>query len=332
MLLATVLVFCSISMLVVGFGMLLVRQQSRSVDKLMMARVSAVLAAEGAGSEELSILKDSTLSGIGPLQRLLLRFRAGGKMKRLLEQADLKMKTGTLALLIAVCGVAGFLACLGFRLGMLLSLGPQLGVVLSMGVGVLAAFIPILIVMRIRTKRFRRFEAQFPDAIDLLARAIRAGHAFNTGIKMIADEMPDPAGKEFQRVFEEQNYGLPMKTALLNLLERVSLLDLKLFVVAVLIQRQSGGNLAELLGKISHMIRERFRIFRQLKVHTAQAKLTGIILMCLPPVMFLITLFLNYEYMKIIFEDPRGTWLLVSAGVLQLIGLLWIRKIVNIEV
>ncbi|MCI0567884.1 MAG: type II secretion system F family protein, partial [Acidobacteria bacterium] len=242
------------------------------------------------------------------------------------------MKTGTLALLIAVCGVAGFLACLGFRLGMLLGLGPQLGALLSMGVGVLAAFLPILVVMRIRTKRLRRFEAQFPDAIDLLARAIRAGHAFNTGIKMIADEMPDPVSREFQRVFEEQNYGLPMKTALLNLLERVSLLDLKLFVVAVLIQRQSGGNLAELLGKISHTIRERFRIFRQLKVHTAQAKLTGIILMLLPPVMFFITLFLNYEYMKIIFEDPRGFWLLVSAAVLQLIGLLWIRKIVNIEV
>ena len=332
MLLATVLVFCSTSMLVVGVGMLLVRQQSRSVDKLMMARVSAVLAAEGAGEEELSILKDSTLSGIGPLQRLLLRFKAGGKMKRLLEQADVKMKTGTLALLIAVCGVAGFLACLGFRLGILLGLSPQLGVLLYMGVGVLAAFIPILVVMRIRTKRFQRFEEQFPDAIDLLARAIRAGHAFNTGIKMIADEMPDPVSKEFQRVFEEQNYGLPLKTALLNMLERVNLLDLKLFIVAVLIQRQSGGNLAELLGKISYTIRERFRILRQLRVHTAQARLTCIILLCLPPAMLLITLFLNYEYMKIILQPPWSFRLGGSALVMWSIGLLWMRKIINIEV
>jgi len=322
MLLATVLVFCSTSMLVVGLGMLLVRQQSRSVDKLMMARVSAVLAAEGAGAEELSILKDSTLSGIGPLQRLLLRFKAGGKMKRLLEQADVKMKTGTLALLIAVCGVAGSLACLGFRLGVLV----------AMGVGVLAASLPILVVMRIRTKRFRRFEEQFPDAIDLLARAIRAGHAFNTGIKMIADEMPDPVAKEFQRVFEEQNYGLPLKTALLNLLERVNLLDLKLFVVAVLIQRQSGGNLAELLGKISYTIRERFRIYRQLKVHTAQARLTCIILLCLPPAMLLITLYMNYEYMKIILQAPWNFRLGGSALVMWCIGLLWMRKIINIEV
>jgi tight adherence protein B len=322
MLIAVLLVFCSTALMVVGIGMFFVRQQSRSVDKLMMARMSAVLASSGAGEEELSILKDSTLSGIGPLQRALLRFRAGGKLKRLLEQADLKMKTGTLVLLIACCSVAGFLAALGFRLGIMVALAS----------GVLGGFLPVLVVMRMRTKRFRRFEAQFPDAIDLLSRAIRAGHAFNTGIKMIADETPDPMSKEFQKVFEEQNYGLPLKTALLNLLERIPLLDLKLFVVAVLIQRQSGGNLAELLSKIATTIRERFRIFRQLKVHTAQAKLTGIILMCLPPVMGCITLALNYEYMKIIFQDPWGIRLLIAAAVLQLTGLLWIRKIVNIEV
>src|SRR5436309_8753087 len=300
--------------------MLFVRQQSRSVERLMTEQIAAALVAGGAGEQELSILKDSSLSGIGPLQRMLLRFRAGGKLKRLLEQADMKMKPGTLVLLIAVCSMVGFLLCLGFRLGILA----------SMAAGVLGGFLPVLVVMRIRTRRFRRFEAQFPDAIDLLSRAIRAGHAFNTGIKMIADETPAPVGKEFQRVFEEQNFGLPLKAALLNLLERVKLLDLKLFVVAVLIQRQSGGNLAELLGKISQTIRERFRIFRQLKVHTAQAKLTGIILMCLPPVMGAITLSLNYEYMKIIFQDPWGMKLLIAAAVLQLVGLIWIRKIVNI--
>jgi len=322
MLLTLFLVFCSTALLVAGVGMLFVRQQSRSVERLMTEQIAAALVAGGAGEQELSILKDSSLSGIGPLQRMLLRFRAGGKLKRLLEQADMKMKPGTLVLLIAVCSMVGFLLCLGFRLGILA----------SMAAGVLGGFLPVLVVMRIRTRRFRRFEAQFPDAIDLLSRAIRAGHAFNTGIKMIADETPAPVGKEFQRVFEEQNFGLPLKAALLNLLERVKLLDLKLFVVAVLIQRQSGGNLAELLGKISQTIRERFRIFRQLKVHTAQAKLTGIILMCLPPVMGAITLSLNYEYMKIIFQDPWGMKLLIAAAVLQLVGLIWIRKIVNIEV
>ncbi len=322
MLAAVFLVFCSTSLLVLGLSFLLVRRRSASVERLMAARMGAALAAAGAGDEELSILRDHSLSGIGPMHRLLIRLRMGSKLERLLEQADVKMKSGTLVLAMGVFSLIGFL------LGYLLRFGIPLAVLAGMLVGSL----PILLILRIRARRLKRFEAQFPDAIDLLSRAIRAGHAFNTGIKMIADEMPEPVGKEFQRVFEEQNFGLPMKSALMNLLDRVQLLDLKLFVVAVLIQRQSGGNLAELLGKIAHTIRERFRIFRQLKVHTAQAKLTGIILLCLPPVMFLITLALNYEYMKIIFVDPWGLRLGVASIVLQLVGLVWIRKIINIEV
>ena len=158
MLLTLFLVFCSTALLVAGVGMLFVRQQRRSVERLMTEQIAAALVAGGAGEQELSILKDSSLSGIGPLQRMLLRFRAGGKLKRLLEQADMKMKTGTLVLLIAVCSMVGFLLCLGFRLGILA----------SMAAGVLGGFLPVLVVMRIRTRRFRRFEAQFPDAAPLM--------------------------------------------------------------------------------------------------------------------------------------------------------------------
>jgi tight adherence protein B len=322
MFIAALLVFCSTALLVIGISFLFIRRQKRAVDRLMAARMSAELSAAGAADEQLSILRDHSLSGIGSIHRALVRFRVGLKLSRLLEQADVKMKTGTLVLAIAVLALVGFLASFLLRLG----------IPLSLAVGALTGSLPVLAILRIRVRRFRRFELQFPDAIDLLSRAIRAGHAFNTGIKMVADEMPDPVGKEFQRVFEEQNYGLPMKTALMNLLERIDLLDLRLFVVAVLIQRQSGGNLAELLGKIAQTIRERFRIWRQLKVHTAQAKLTGIILMCLPPVMGGVTVALNYEYMKIIGQDPWGIRMLIAAGVLQLVGLIWIRKIVNIEV
>jgi len=322
MLLAALLVFCSTSLMTLGAALFFFRRRSRSMERLMMARTAAAIAQTAPGDEALSIFRDQALSGIGPLQRLLVRFRVGGKLRRLLEQADIKMKPGTLVLCVAVFSLIGSL------LGNMLRLGLPVTVIAAL----LAGSGPVLVVMRIRTRRMRRCEAQFPDAIDLLSRAIRAGHAFNTGIKMIADEMPDPVGKEFQRVFEEQNFGLAMKTALMNLLDRINLLDLRLFVVAVLVQRQSGGNLAELLAKIAGTIRERFRIFRQLKVHTAQAKLTGIILMCLPPVMGGITLALNYEYMKIIFLDPWGIRMLIAAAVLQLIGLIWIRKIVNIEV
>jgi tight adherence protein B len=322
MLAAAILVFCSTSLLTLGLALLLSRRQSRSVQRLMTARAAAAIAQSRAESDDLSILRDVALSGIGPLQRVLLRARVGGKIKRLLEQADVRMKTGTLVLAIAVFAVTGAL------LGLVLALGPLLTLLIATSTGSL----PVLIVLKLRSRRLRRFETQFPDAIDLLSRAIRAGHAFNSGIKMIADEMPDPVGKEFQRVFEEQNYGLPLKTALMNLLDRVNLLDLRLFVVAVLVQRQSGGNLAELLGKIAETIRERFRIMRQLKVHTAQAKLTGIILVCLPPVLGGIILTLNYEYMKVIFQEAWGIRMLLGAGILQLIGLVWIRKVVNIEV
>ncbi|HEV8335489.1 MAG TPA: type II secretion system F family protein [Candidatus Polarisedimenticolia bacterium] len=323
MLAVILLVFFSTSLLVLGASFMFVRRPSRSVERLMMARAGvAALSAAGAGEEELNILRDRSLSGIAPMHRTLAKLRIGAWLSRLLTQADVKMKTGTLVLSIGVFALVGYLLATLFRFG----------IPLAVLVGVLTGTIPVLIVLRIRSRRLRRFEAQFPDAIDLLSRAIRAGHAFNTGVKMIADEMPEPVGKEFQRVFEEQNYGLPMKSALLNLLERVELLDLRLFVVAVLIQRQSGGNLAELLSKIAQTIRERFRIFRQLKVHTAQAKMTGIILMCLPPVMGGVTLALNYEYMKIIFQDPWGIRMLIGAAVLQLVGLVWIRKIVNIEV
>jgi tight adherence protein B len=316
------LAFCATSLLTIGIFLLFVRRQSRSVDRLMRARLATAVALSHSGDEDLVLLRDQALSGIGPLERILARAGAGGALKRLLEQADVKMKTGTLVLSTAVLTLVGALAASALRLGLPLALLA----------GVLVGLLPILVVLRIRARRFKRFEAQFPDAIDLLSRAIRAGHAFNTGIKMISEEMPDPVGKEFQRVFEEQNYGLPIKNALMNLVDRIDLLDLRLFVVGVLIQRQSGGNLAELLGKISHTIRERFRVLRQLKVHTAQAKLTGIILLCLPPVMGGVTVALNYEYMKIIFLEPWGIRMLIAAAVLQLAGLVWIRKIVNIEV
>lgn len=322
MILITLLVFSSVSLMTLGLSLLLVRGRHRSVERLMRARLATAVALGSTEDEEIGLLRDQALSGIRPFQRILARAGASGALRRLLEQADVRMKAGTLVLATAVLTLAGLLA------GIVVRLGAPIAIVFAVVMGSL----PILVVLRLRARRFRRFEAQFPEAIDLLARAIRAGHAFNTGVKMISEEMPDPVAKEFRRVFEEQNYGLSIKNALMNLVDRVDLLDLRLFVVGVLIQRQSGGNLAELLSKISHTIRERFRVLRQLKVHTAQAKLTGIILMCLPPVMGGVTLALNYEYMKIIFLEPWGIRMLIGAAILQLTGLVWIRKIVNIQV
>jgi len=282
---------------------------------LLEARAQEDLAGE-------TILRDDSLSGFGPLQRLLNSMRLAANMRKLIEQADLDIRVGTLLLAMLVLAGLGILGGQALHLGWLL----------SAALGLLMSTTPYLYVRICRKRRFRRFETQFPEAVDLMSRAIRAGHAFTTGIKMVADEMPDPVGKEFHRVFEEQNLGLPLRNALMGLLDRIELVDLKLFVVAIMVQRQSGGNLSEILDKIAYTIRERFRILRQLRVHTAQARLTGIILTVLPPVMACLIYAINFKYMKIIFTEVWGLRMLGCALVLQVLGFFWIRKIVNIEV
>ena len=269
-----------------------------------------------------SLLRDDKLSGFRLLQNFLHSLRLATRLSKLIEQSDLKIRVGTLILMIVV------MATLGLMIGHAMHLGWALTLVIGLFVG----SIPYTYVRVKKNRRMKQFEKGFPEAVDLMARAIRAGHAFSTGIQMVADEMPDPVGKEFRRVFEEQNLGLPLRNALMGLLDRVELVDLKLFVVAVLVQHQSGGNLAEILDKIAQTIRARFRILRQLRVYTAQAKLTGLILTVLPPVLGVIIYSLNYEYMKVLFTETWGLRILMCALVLQITGFLWIRKIVNIEV
>ena len=318
---ACLLSFLSASLFVVGASLSRNRSARRRIqDELVRNRINAARTLEEL--DDATLLRDTSLSGFGPLNSLLNSLRLAGNIRRLLEQADLRLRVGSLVMLMAV--LAG--------LGVLAGQAAHLGWPLSAAIGILLGSLPYTFVLVRRRQRISQFEAQFPEAVDLMSRAIRAGHAFSTGIKMVADEMPDPVGKEFRRVFEEQNLGLPLRGALLGLLDRVALLDLKLFVVAVLIQRQSGGNLSEILDKIAYTIRERFRILRQLKVHTAQARLTGIILTALPPVVGCIIYTLNYQYIKIIFEEGWGLRIIAASLLLQVVGFLWIRKIVNIEV
>jgi tight adherence protein B len=318
---ATLLTFLSVALFIFWVMAGRDRAARRRVEaELMRRRKDAARALDHI--DDAALLRDDSLSGIGALDRLLNSLSLAANLRRLLVQADLKMKVGTLLMLMVILAAVGIVAAQAAHLGLMFT-----GVI-----GGLLGSVPYTYVLICRKRRIARFETQFPEAVDLMSRAIRAGHAFTTGIKMVADEMPDPVGKEFRRVFEEQNLGLPLRNALMGLQERVALVDLKLFVVAVLIQRQSGGNLSEILDKIAYTIRERFRIWRQLKVHTAQAKLTGIILTALPPVVGTIIIGLNYEYMKIIFEEPWGLRLLAGSVVLQICGFLWIRKIVNIEV
>jgi tight adherence protein B len=183
-----------------------------------------------------------------------------------------------------------------------------------------------------RSRRFRKFEQDFPEAIDLLARAVRAGHSFNTTLEMIADELADPVGGEFRKLFEEQKFGLPMRDALLNLTDRVPLVDVKFFVTSIMLQRETGGNLAEILDKLSYVIRERFKILRQVQVFTAQGRMSMRILMALPPALLVLMSFSNPPLMHVLFTDPLGHLLIGLAIVMQTTGYLLMRKVIHIEV
>jgi tight adherence protein B len=194
-----------------------------------------------------------------------------------------------------------------------------------------AAFAPIGILRFQRTRRLRRFEEQFPEALDLLARALRAGHSFSTAIEMVAEEMPTPIGPEFKLLYDQQNYGLAMPDALRLLAERIPILDARFFVTAVLIQRESGGNLSEVLDNLAKVMRDRFRVKRQMRVLSAHGRITGWVLVAMPPVLGVALMTINDEHRTTMFNDPLGHQMMFGGVALQVIGTLIIRKIVNVE-
>ena len=195
----------------------------------------------------------------------------------------------------------------------------------------LAALPPLWLFMK-RRKRLMTFGRQLPEGLELISRALRAGHSLASGISLVAEEMSYPIGKEFGRCYEEQNFGIPLEEALENLAERVPNLDLRFFVTAVNLQRQTGGDLAEILDKIGHLVRERFKIFGQIQALTGEGRLSGIVLLALPPVLFAVMWKLNPGYMMTLFEDPMGHQMLVGGIIMQALGALVIKKIITIKV
>jgi tight adherence protein B len=226
---------------------------------------------------------------------------------------------------------------------LLLSLGTAFGLgsmvlILSRSVPValvatvVGAMLPNMYVRHRRTKRFNAFEELLPEAIDLVGRALRAGHPLSAGFKMAADDGPEPVATEFRRVFEEQRFGLPVQDSLLSMADRVNLVDVRILVTAILIQREVGGNLAEILDNLAAVVRARFTIRRQIRVYTAQGRMTGYLLSALPLILFALLYTINAQYMSILFTDPIGKILVVVAVTMQFIGFLWIRKIIKIEI
>jgi tight adherence protein B len=199
-------------------------------------------------------------------------------------------------------------------------------------IGLLLGAAPFVYVFHRRTKRFNKFEQGLPETLDLMVSALRAGHSFISALDLAASESPDPIGKELRICFDEQNYGLELKTAMNNLTTRVPLQDLKIVITAILIQRESGGNLAEVFDKAAYVIRERFRLKREVRVYTAQGRLTGWILSFLPLVLGLGLYLINPEHMSLLWTRPIGIKLLYTSAVMTIVGSLIIRKIVRMDV
>lgn len=293
-------------------------------DKVVAKRLDAIERSAKRGSEslELKVVRDELLSDVPALHRILLKWKWSDKLRNFIGQAGMKVKPGRLILLSVILALAAYLI-VGKAMG-----NPLLSL-LALPVG---GVIPIAVVAFKRRARLKAFEKVFPEAIDLLGRAVRAGHSFSTGLEMITTELPEPVAGEFRTTFEEQNFGLPLRDALLNLSERIPLIDVRFFVTAVLIQKDTGGNLAEILDNLSHVVRERFRILGEVKIKTAQGRLTAAILISLPPIMGLVLRFLNPSYMRPLFTDPMGPFIIGLAVFLQVVGSIMLWKIVNIDV
>jgi tight adherence protein B len=279
-------------------------------------------APERAPEEELALLRDEQLSDIAAIDTILRRSQRVTDLQKLLSQAGMSMRAGNFLGVSALSGVAATL------------------VAYAVGKRVEFAWIALLIGFIIpysyasirRNRRFEKFEELFPQAIDTLARAVRAGHAFTTALEMITNEIAEPISGEFRQLYEEQKFGMPVRDALMNLTDRVPLVDVKFFVTAVMLQRETGGNLAEILDNLSYVIRERFKIQRQVRVYTAQGRLTMALLMGMPPIIVVVMLLLNPSFIRPLFSDPIGHTLLVLGITLQTIGYFVIRKIIRIQV
>jgi tight adherence protein B len=292
----------------------------RRLDK-RLAEVAMPASAPDPGSQQTVVARRNE-GALPALDRLASQTRAGSWLSRLLEQAG--SKTPPSSILVAsftLALVAGLAIALLTRFA-----------ILAIPAALAAGSCPILWLMRRKSTRLKRFEEQFPEALDLLSRAIRAGHAFQTAMGMVAEEAPDPIGPEFRKTFDQQNYGLPLREALNAMAERVPLMDVHFFVTAVLIQRETGGNLSEILDNLARVVRERFKILRQVRVHTAHGRLTGYVLLALPAALGIALSFLNPHHMEPLFQQHVGQMLLLGAAVMQTIGYFWIKQVIKIEV
>ncbi|MCG5075260.1 type II secretion system F family protein [Paraburkholderia tagetis] len=293
-----------------------------AVARRLESRLEAVATGGMGRKESMSILKAQRLDGSTLFGRALLLVPKIRSFEAWVQQSGVSWTAARLIALCAVMPVFVFVVGLFFRVpfAMLAS------------IAVVSALLPLLYVSRRRSKRLLRFQKQLPDACDMLARALRSGHAFTGAIDMVGTEFADPMGAEFRVTFDEINYGVSLNDALLGLAQRVPVGDLRYFVIAVLIQRETGGNLAELLDSIASLVRERFKLFDKVRVLAAEGVLSARVLCLLPVFTAGAIAFLNPDFLDVLWKDPTGVMLLEGVSVLMVIGTIWVRRIVRIHV
>jgi tight adherence protein B len=312
--------FILVLLLVVGiYWFMLERPETREQDELM----KRLRVASGSKAKRIDFIKQAErLSSVKAFDALLSRSKGlTGGLQRLLNQANMKMTVGGLLLLsVFLMLVVALVVNVITRLSWL-----------ALVLGVVVSTLPFFVVRYKAQKRLRTFEEQFPEAIDLVSRALRAGHAFTTGLSIVSEEAPEPVAGEFRLLYDQQNFGMPLSDALKAFAIRVPLLDARFFVTAVLTQRESGGNLAEILSNLANVIRERFKVKRQVRVLSAHGRITAWVLCGLPPSLALGFMITAPSYIKTLTEDPLGVRMIFLAVFLQIMGTLIIRRIVDIE-
>lgn len=292
-------------------------------DNVAEDRLSVLTGAKKSGENsapEATLLTNETLNDTKSMaDEIFIKF---GDIHNLMDQADVQMSASKFLTICVGCAAVGGAVCV---------VTPVPNYLLPLFL-IVTGGLPLLWLMMKRKKRMNAFNKQLPEALELLSRSLRAGHSLAAGFGLVGSEMQDPIGREFGRAFEEQNLGISLDEALEAMTIRVPNMDLRFFATAVMLQRQTGGDLAEILDKIGSLIRERFKLAGQIQALTGEGRLSGIVLLALPPTLFATMLYLNYEYAMVLFRDETGRKLMAAALVLQLVGALVIRKIINIKV
>lgn len=302
---------------------LLTSRKSDARRKLLNDRLAEAIRSSAHSSDiEVQLARQELLSEIPWLNRSLVKLQITGGLKRMIDQADLQITVMRLVLFAGVAAAFGFLAASMITV----SLG------IKILFAVIAGVLPFLHVLNKRKKRMKRFLQLLPDALDLMSRGLSAGHAFTESLQMVATEMPEPISSEFRKTYDEQNLGLSLKLALENLVQRMPLLDLRMCVTAIMIQRETGGNLSELLEKVAYTIRERFRIMEDLKTLTLSSRWSAWLLCALPIFLAIYMTAMNPTYMEVMWRDPRGHNLLFIAAVMQILGMLMVQRIMRIKI